>query len=911
MVKKLILHFLNLILHLLAIAGLAFSFWPFFDLAIRAGMLPGFDTAQFFYYVNFFSQSHPLPPAGWDPLWFEGAPRVVDYVFLPHYLIQPLVAKYGLILATKIYPLFWLGFFFVACYFLFYRLSKNQLIAFLITLGVMYSKTIYQPIYLNGVVVSGLSNTIFPAIFLFLVLYAQTKSFRFLALSALALAFQLYNQAAMALTFGFVSASIFLFFLKFPEEKFISLVRVKRIIGFVLMTFSVAALTTFPFLMEASSGAGNYGKSPFGQPVPIPLVLNKLIEFTHPAVLVAFGLSIIIGIIFYKKQAKGMFLSFSVMLSYFLIFMVLEKYGINPVGDFLFPTRVFWYFAVILGCLSALLLAPLTVWYKSKLRYLLPLTWIAFAVVLMAIIIRNPFNLDDYKQIAHPTILGKEEGDKFFFDFILSSFKPVLEEVDQKDTNFRIWNHSGGKMTWNLISQVPQVEGYFQYMTKYSAEWTAWFNATLAEEVVKNKTIPQDMADKQALFLIDWYAAKYLYAGEGEEFNLAPRFYEKNDYVLRKSAEQAPAVFTIKPEYTSGIVEAVGVPLVGFVGSDDGYNIFIRNLGMLNLNTHYLVPLRLGYSINDISKEDLSRLKLLVIYGTKDKGRDWGKIEEFVKKGGSLFIETGGENAFREGNDLPSVFPADSLSFGSLGEQWTTSVSSDFSRINFKKLEPLIYQGEPWKLSYLDDSSVMRSSTRFLLAQDGKPVVTEQIIGEGKVIWSGVNSLYRPWELKKNGMAEVKIVEEILKKLIVAPYTSPIDVSVKREKAEKIEVQGSNFSGILVKEKNLPGWSAYAENNGNKIRLKQYAAGIDFMYFAVPQNLEGPIRAEINYVGRLSYWIFFIISIISLIFVSEEVISNGFFIRKISFPKIGKIFHSEKLLEHVKGWWEKDEDEDE
>jgi len=908
MIKKIILLIINLALHVLAIALLAWAFWPFVDLCLRASMLVGYDTGQFFYYVHLFSQSHPLPPAGWDNLWYEGAPRVLNYVFLPHYLIQPLVAQLGLVMATKVYPLFWLGFFLLTCYFLFYRLSKNQLLAFFITLGVMYSKTIYQPIYLNGVVVSGLSNTIFPLILLFLVLYAQTKSFRYLALAALSLAFQLYNHPAMGLAFGFVSAFIFLFFLKFPEEKFISYVRVKRFLGFMLMTFGVAALTTFPQLLDATK-SGSYGKSPFGQPLPMPLVFIKLIEFTHPSLLVVLGLSILVAIIFYRKFIFGLFLSFFFMLGYFLLFMAATKYGINPVGDFLFPSRVWWYFAVILGCLAALLFSPLTASYKSRWRFLLPFSWIIIGGIMAFVFVKNPFNLDDYRPFAQPNILSKEAGDKVLFGMLEQGLEPILKEVDANDTNFRIWNHSGWKITWNIISNIPQVEGYYNYMVGESGEWTAWFNATLAEEVVKNKTIPQDMAEKQGLFLIDWFATKYLYASPGEEFNLAPRFYQDNDYVLKKTADDPPAVFTIKPEFTSGIVEAVKVPVIGFVGSDDGYNIFLRDLGMLNLNTHYLIPLRLGRSINNVSKDDLGNLDLLVLYGLKNKGGDWRKIADFVKKGGSLFIETGGNSVFIEEENLPEIFPMTKLQFGSLGREWQVEKKGEISSVDFTKLKPLVYQSEPWKLSYVDDPTDLRVGSNVLLTQAGKPVVVEQILGRGKVIWAGLNSWYRPWELKENGMKEVEIIDVVLKKLLSVSYSKPVDVKISRDKSEKITVDGTDFDGIVVKEKNLPGWQAFAQDNNQKYNLKRYNAGPDFMYYPLPKDLRGKsVTVKIEYRGRFFYWFLFILSILSTIFVIEEIISGGFLSRKFSAFFENKIFNPQRLIKKMSGWWEKEEE---
>lgn len=905
-VKKIIKIIFNLALHILAIAALAWFFWPFFDISIRAFQLIGYDSSQFVYFVNLCRQSHPLPPAGWDHFWYEGTPKVLDNVFLPHYLIQPLVGKFGLALATKIFPLFWLGFFFLASYFLFYRLSKNQLISFALTLGLISSQSVYLPIYENGVVVSGIAQSIFPAVLLFLVLYTQTKSFRYLILAALSLAFQFYNHGGLALVFGFAPAVLFLVFSKIENEKLFSLFRLKRLLSFTLITLGVGALAILPQIHDAMQG-GLYSKAVGGQASTKPEVFQFLIKNTHPALFIGLGLAILVGIIFWRKQKFGLLLPFIMILFYFLLFLTAIMLGKNPVGDFLFPGRIIWFFALTIGSISALLFSPLTEPLFDKFKpwkVLLPFIWIFVGGTILFVLMTNPLQIDKYKPFARAFIPNKIEGDRELGASYKDVLKGVLGEIDQKDINYRIWIHSGEKIIWNIVSDIPQVEGYFNYRTKYSGEWTAWFNATLVEEVVKSQTIPQDMADKQALFLIDWFGAKYLYAYPGEEFNLAPRFWQENDYVLRKSADEPPAVFTIKPEFTSGIIGGVKVPVIGFVGSEDGYNVFLRDLGMLNLNTHYLIPLRLGTSINNVSKDDLEKLDLLVLYGLKSRGGDWGKILDFVKKGGSLFIETGGNSAFsQEVENLPEVFPMDKLNFGSLGKEWQVEKKEEMAKVDFAKLEPLIYQGEPWKLSYIENPGVLRAGSNILLTQAGKPVVVERDLASGKVVWSGLNSWYRPWELKKNGMTEVEIINIILRRLFETPYTKPVEVEINREKPEKVEVLGRDFSGVVFKEKNLPGWKAWVVSENKKKNLKIYGAGIDVMYVKMPKEFLGKTNKVVfEYKGPLDYWIFFGISIFSLIIIIFEFISGGFLSKKLgAWNKLGK---------NVKGWWEREDEEE-
>jgi len=126
-------------------------------------------------------------------------------------------------------------------------------------------------------------------------------------------------------------------------------------------------------------------------------------------------------------------------------------------------------------------------------------------------------------------------------------------------------------------------------------------------------------------------------------------------------------------------------------------------------------PLRLTSSIDRLSEADLHNVDLLVLYNFKGRGNAWREIADFVEQGGNLFLETGGNSSLREGIDLAEVFPADQLKFGSLGRDWQVEAKEELSAINFEELEPKVYQDEPWKVSYVPDTRLIREGSQVLV----------------------------------------------------------------------------------------------------------------------------------------------------------------------------------------------------
>ncbi len=902
--KKAVRFIYNLILHLLAVSGLAWVFWPFINQALQVIKLPGSDSDQFIFYTHHFGQRFVWPPAGWDNLWYEGVPRVLNMTFLHFYLIQPLVGFFGLNLATKIYPLFWLGIFFLFSYLLFYRLAKSHLIAFGLTFVLIHCQVIYLPIWENGVVLSGLAQMVFPAILFFLVLFAQEKQFRYLVLAATCLAFQFYSHGGMALFFGLASALILFVFYRSENEKWLSWQPIKRTASFGLITLAVGALAIFPQMLS-SFGGGYYRQGAFaGLRDPVPNVFQLFWENTNPALFLAFGLAGVTGIIFYKKlKSRRLALPLLVMLVYILIFLAGMIWSLNPLADYLFCRRVFWYLTLTLAALSAALFSGLADFTKPVWKGLSLFGQLAIAGSIVGLVLTNSLDPSEVIRGKTESLPSKAQGDEQLLDIYQNGLKGIWDRVDQQDANYRTWLHALPKIYWNIVSDVPLLQGYFHFYTSSSRVWTSWLYAAIAERAEEMQALPEGVAEKQALFLIDWYALKYLAVFPDPEFNVVSRFWQDDTYIASRSGETPPAVLTISPEFTSGIVEAVNVPVVGFVGKQSGYDAFLRNLAMLNLNTRYLIPLRLTDSIDKIPQKALEEIDLLVLYNFE--GKNWNKIEDFVQKGGKVWIESGGQSSFREGENLPAVFPNRKIKHGSLGKNWQAETAEELARIDFEKLAPLDYRGDPWKLFYVPDNRI--ESGQVLLSQAGKPIITEQQIGQGKVLWSGVNLWYRPMEyLKESGLKEAEILRALMQRLTSFTGKEPIQISLERPRSEKILVSGQGIGGVVLKENFLPGWKAKA--NGKSLSF--FPAGPDLMYFPLPADLKDkPVEVEITYQGPLVYWLLFFVSIFSLFLAAEEIVTNGFLARKAAASSLGKRIDPERLFKTISGWWEKGEEE--
>ena len=102
----------------------------------------------------------------------------------------------------------------------------------------------------------------------------------------------------------------------------------------------------------------------------------------------------------------------------------------------------------------------------------------------------------------------------------------------------------------------------------------------------------------------------------------------------------------------------------------------MRNFGAMNFNSQKGIMIKGSDYLEDITKEDLSQFDAIILYDYfyrtehdfKERPEEpWEALDEFVKNGGKLFIDTGARGKEGDSNDLPAVFPISASRKGSLG----------------------------------------------------------------------------------------------------------------------------------------------------------------------------------------------------------------------------------------------------
>jgi len=898
---------LKTIFHLLAIAFLGWCFWMKIYQWIYAPGFAGIDTVQFIYYVSYYSRHLGLPPASWDHLWFAGVPRVLDMTFLHFYLIQPLVRMVGPWLAIKIYPMISFALFILFSYLVFFLLSQSILVALGLAMTVVFSRSLYGPLFDAGVVLSAISQAAFPMTLFFLVRFYQTEKRRNLYLAGIMSTLGIYSHGGVQLIFSVVPALIFLLLANRESRRLITSKTLTNAIIFGLIVFFTGAVGIWPQLGSFFEG-GSYAQAPFGNPEVQQDTFKLMWELTDKGVFLALLASVLVALIFWKtEKPKKIILPLLAILFYYLLWLLTVFLGFNPIADFMFTTRTLWFFPITAGVVAATLLAPLSArssshGFKKGLQFVFQgIVKLIFVILVGFSLLTNIWGVR-YESLK-PAIRDINEDIREVLSYIVSFIGPQ----DISDANFRIRNHGGGiNLLWGVLYDMPLVQGYFHYFTKEARLWQGWFYGVLSKHNFLTGEIPADMAKQQALFFIDWYGVKYFVVEpDFYESGIAPHFYEENDYISRKLVQTKSEFLAVAETATSGVVETAKVPVIGFIGNSQGYRVFLKDIAMLNLNTSYLIPVKISNLISDLSSEKLALVDALVIYDFKKSGlfysQGWDKVLNFVKNGGKVWIESGGDSAERENPNLPLVFPISANQYGSLDKDWQPG-GELASKIDFSSLEKLVYRDTPWQISYASSNAV-KSGAKVLLTQKGYPVSVEQEVGEGKVLWTGVNLWYRPEEYRQNGMKEVELVRLFLEELLGGLPQKRVQTQVERSTPEHIKVTGQGFSGVVFKESYSSGWQAAVETNGKKEKLPILIAGPELMYVSIPKEMRGgEIKVTINYRGELLHWFAFLISLISVIVV----------IGLIFFGSILKRFVPGKITRNLRGrissWWESEEE---
>lgn len=518
---------------------------------------------------------------------------------------------------------------------------------------------------------------------------------------------------------------------------------------------------------------------------------------------------------------------------------------------------------------------------------------------------------------------------------------PVWMNPDELNYRFHTLQ-VGVNIWWSALFNMPLTHGAYDSSHYESNDYNYWTDAAIHGELVTHWNTPIEIAKNDSLFLIDWRAIRYLFGEEKEikekgEYSVSESIstpsviasYLTKDFniVDRKGIKDIPidqlkdggteggalTYFRIKDSVVSPIIKTTNAPSILIIGDDRlAYENIIRDLAHLNLNSRFVVPVKGPESLNKVSQDDLKKFDIVFLQYYKAGNNGWQKLEKYVQSGGNLIVDTGGdvkESDTKKQNineELPAVFPIKQTARGALGQDWNLSYSAEeplLKDVNTKEFGPLKYEGGPWNISYAEVSSI-RSWAHVILNQNDKPFLVAGQLGQGKVVWSGLNLSYHYNQYFSQ--AEGQLLKNILGSMIDLKDEGTLDFKVDRPKPEKVVIEGSNFKGAVLKENNYGGWSARMLEPYKK-KLKVFKAGLGYSYVQLPSDVSGQAKVEFNYRGTAFNWFFFLLAIIiSIWLVGKSLIEVKRFriLEKINI--FG--FIKKKLKKQITIWWDKEEE---
>lgn len=897
-------------LHLLAILILAGAFWPFCQKYLFSSHPWGNDYYVGLNYVHFIHEHLAWPPASWQNFWFAGLPTIRGYPWFHFYLVQPLVAFVGTSWAIEIYSVATFFLFFIFSYFLFWELSKNKLFSLLLTFLLLNSRGIFNALPWNGFMAGSATQMFLPLTIYLVVRFCRTKNQKLLLLAALMTGLSIMGHPITGGFFISLPSLLLLLFWKDEESSFWSSEKIGN--GFIFGL--VAALTASPVLYSLGSVFLNKTSSGSCMSDACWGEIPKLVKAINPLLyILAISLMVLIFAlrIFGKKFNLRLSFIFLPPLLFMVSFFVAAR--LDLIGSLtlsIWPERVTWVMVTLLAAFLATLLGAIEL-ENPKIALAFSLTVaLIFSAAWFQDWSRKTIFLDLSSVFSG---VGAYPGDNYLYatdKYRQKDIQTVLPSWLRKDEiNYRLeCQNYMLNFWWPLAVDVPTTRGYVHFFHKNQSYWYGWLTAGLTNFWGKGISRAKETSQNTALFLIDWNAIRFL-----EDSNRALKIDNPYiDFLVQEpvsdrhegvpGADGGMSFYRLAESETSPIVKATMAKTILVVGLKENfvYDNFVHLLGAENLNSQFLIPVRGPDKLDELKKYQLTDFDAIFLNDYRyDDFSSWKMLTDYVKSGGKLFIDTGtqvreSENAtLPEGQkEFPEVFPMTTSRRENLGEQWQATGNENpiLAGVNFEEFGPLVYEGAPWKVSFVPQQASLRAGAEVILSQAGKPVLVSRKLGQGEVIWSGLNLTYHFAYYDKP--IEAKFFKNILSYLLGEFVNSDVSSSFERKQTEKVKVTGKDFSGVVFKEFLDAGWQAKV--NGEKVKI--YPAGPDFMYVRVPKNAKGETKVEFYYRGTVADWFFFLLSLATIGFIVYFFIfSKGLHLNPLSTIK-GKI----------NSWWSKE-----
>lgn len=946
--KRLLIQLISIFFHLLAISLIIYLTRPVVTWYLGKIPARGIDLYLSASYVSHLLNNFAFRFNGWKEFWFSGLPYAVDYPSLYFYLMIPFTKLFGLIEGIQLFAVFGLFIFAVFSYLLFAELSKNRILAIILTIATVYSTNLYRALIWAGGIPFWTTQAFFPIVLFLVVKFCRSENRKWFYLAVLASGLGIMGHPQNFVNLILPSTFIILFLWRPSAKKFSPVKRFSDVFLFGFLTYLIGlpfltswlpltnllVLITFlkgfilmPFAREKGEGVGTkispegldeidkWTKSQF----------NVVFSDTHQILWILLGLTIallIVSLVLRKRRMSGLFnvLAFTFLPVWTIGLVFLYSRGIN-----VFVTgwyKAFWPVVASVATATAFywgeakdFLSERDLWQGKigKISQLLGTVLVNMVLIGLGIYFLLPaqnnlllrLEQEDISSSAFPEALnGKIKKDQW--QALKKNLTPKLIVDNPRD--FRLYTIDATvNIWWSTMMEMPLTRGYVDPPIKRG--YIFWLDSALGptsagpkSSLIEDWHTPEEVADNNVRFLLDWSATRYLEGNhlsltnshftsnittdkfiEDEEETKVPgavvnRFLENESW--DENVMQGLNFFRIKKDLVTPILMETDASPVLFFGDEEGYDILTRILGEFNLGPRKIILAKGSQFIDQMSFSDLQNFQALILYRYDYKNHDkaWKMIEKYVEKGGKIYIDTGSD--VKESStttlpadfpaQLPAIFPISKTTRGSLGIEWEPEVAEDkiTEGVNFNEFSPLNFDRGPWNISHPLGEDDLRKNAKVILRQKQKIVLAEKNLGRGKVIWSGYNLPYHT--LRDYNREEGLFFQNLLGSLVnfkeskwqgQSKWISP------RERT--IDISGGK--GVLFKELAFDGWKASL--NGKNLKIyKVGASDPGYMYVRLPENASGTVKFVFE--GALASKIYEGVSIAVIFFILDYLLGG-------------------------------------
>jgi hypothetical protein len=429
------------------------------------------------------------------------------------------------------------------------------------------------------------------------------------------------------------------------------------------------------------------------------------------------------------------------------------------------------------------------------------------------------------------------------------------QPIDPAPSNFRVASPSDNLSVWlNAVYDVPQTRGYGAGPQITNPDWQFWLDSTAWNG---------NASEAQRQFLFDWYAVKWIYVPAtymSSTAGVVPKLTGHPElYAAVPSTGGAPSL-TFSYLRPTPIALATNAPAILVIGDPANYEVVVRDLSYSDFDTVHAIPVQGGPYVDDYTAQDLAQFDEVLIYGGRahDTARALDLLNGYVRSGGGMIVEANG-SPLASGPGLTEPVPVTgTVDHGVAGDWQFTTVSSPITDgIDFSSFGPARYNGGQWTVS---DATGVRSWAQTLVRSGGDSVVVAGQLGQGRVVWSGLNLPFH--------VDSYRNAEESRFLTTAMAWASPpkndvaVTASARLDGPQQMTISvGSQVRGVLFKESWFDRWHAYV--NGREVGVLR--AGPGLMYVRLPQETRFPATVEWRYEKSVADWAGIAVSAVALI----------------------------------------------